>query len=317
MAALQPLVSVIIPAYNRRHLIEPAIKSVLVQTYKNYELLVVDDASTDGTSFWIASNYPQVNLVRLTQNVGAAAARNVGITAAKGELIAFLDSDDYWEASYLETSAHALENNPQASFVFSNHREILSDGSIKRCIYKASNQYKDLIHRSLADTFIFNMSAVIVRKQALDVCGLLDARLSSCHDRELYIRLLQTGEMAHVKDCLVTRVMHDQNISADYRNWANNIFMTLDIFFRNPRNKDYLALEPTIRRDWAMIVARYMWQVERSPIFSAMMVLRAFRASPRVMSQKISQKMRDKLLNKFSWTKQVQNDGSQNSLKGS
>lgn len=291
MTAWQPLVSVIMPTYNRRHLIEPGIKSVLDQTYQNYELLVIDDASTDGTAHWITQHYPQVQLKCLMQNVGAAGARNVGIQAAQGELIAFLDSDDYWDGIYLESMVQALQENPQASFVFSNHRNIFPDGSTKQYVYRASTKYRDLIHRSLADTFIYNMSAVVVRKCALDACGLLDVRLNSCHDRELYIRLLQEGEMAHVENSLVTRVMHDQNISANYRNWANNIFMTLDIFFGNPKNKSYLPLEPFIRSTWAMIIARYMWQVEKAPFFSALMVYRAFKATPGLMLKKVIQKV--------------------------
>lgn len=287
----QPLVSVIIPAYNRLHLIEPAIQGVLSQTYESYEIVVVDDASTDGTSRWIAEHYAQVRLIALEHNVGAAEARNVGIRAAEGELIAFLDSDDYWENNYLTVLVQALESCSQASFAFSNHREILQDGSIEQCMYQASEKYEDLIHRSLADVFIYTMSAVVVRKSALDKCGLLDRRLSSSHDRELYIRLLQVGEMCHVESCLVTRVMHDQNISSDYRNWIDNVFMTLDVFFEKPQNQRYLSLRPTLSSTWAMIFARYFWQVEKAPLRSAMMVLRAFKASPALMFKKLQSKL--------------------------
>ncbi|NJM96625.1 MAG: glycosyltransferase family 2 protein [Phormidesmis sp. RL_2_1] len=291
MSTQRPIVSVIIPTYNRRHLIEPAIQGVLDQTYETYELIVVDDASVDGTADWVETHYPWARLIRLERNIGAAAARNVGIRAAKGELIAFLDSDDYWDAGYLSAQVGALAKNPCASFVFSNHREILHDGSMRQCVYRASTKYRDLVHRSLADTFIYNMSAVVVRQCVLEVCGLLDVRLSSCHDRELYIRLLQAGEMAHVEDLLVTRVMHDQNISADYRNWANNIFMTLDLFFENPKNKAYLPLESSIRRDWAMIMARHLWRVDKAPFCSALMVFRAFKAEPGVMIEKLKRKL--------------------------
>ncbi len=296
MADQLPLVSVIIPAYNRQHLIEPAIQGVLAQSHRNYELIVVDDASADGTADWVETHYPeahypQVQLIRLTQNVGAAEARNVGIRAAKGELIAFLDSDDYWAETYLEVQVRSLNNNPAASFVFSNHDEILQDGTIKPCVYRDSIQYQDLIHRSLADVFIYTMSAVVVRKQALETCGLLDKRLIICHDRELYIRLLQVGTMAHVEDSLVTRVMHDQNISADYQRWAKYVFMTLDIFFEDAKNTAYLPLEPSIRSAWAMIIARRIWQVEKSPWPSTLMVLRAVKAAPNLMIEKLRNKV--------------------------
>lgn len=289
---VQTLVSVIIPAYNRLHLIEPAIKSVLEQTYRKYEIIVVDDASTDGTSTWIAEHYPQIRLISLQKNSGAAEARNIGIKSARGEFIAFLDSDDYWDSHYLTAMTQVLEAYPGASFAFSNHREILRDGSLKQCVYKHSKKYSDLVHRSLADVFIYTMSAVVARKQALDDCGLLDSRLSSSHDRELYIRLMQVGEMLHVEDFLVTRVMHDQNISSDYQNWIDNVFMTLDVFFEKSENQHYLPLRATLISTWAMIFARYFWQVERAPFKSALMLLRAFVAAPNRMLQKL----RDKLL---------------------
>ncbi|MFK8183916.1 MAG: glycosyltransferase family 2 protein [Phormidesmis sp.] len=291
MTEQQPLVSVIIPAYNRQHLIEPAIKGVLQQSYDHYEIIVVDDASADGIAEWVRLHYPQINLISLTQNVGAAEARNVGIRAAQGDLIAFLDSDDYWDETYLDVLVRSLQENPNASFVFSNHREILQDNTIKVCIYQESNQYQDLIHRSLADVFIYTMSAVLVRKDALEKCGLLDKRLIICHDRELYIRLLKVGEMAHVESILVTRVMHDQNISTDYRRWAKYVFMTLDIFFRDSKNRGYLSLEPIIRSQWAMIIAQHIWQAERAPIKSTLMVVSAVKAAPKLMLKKLQKKI--------------------------
>ena len=287
----QPLVSVIIPAYNRLHLIEPGIRGVFSQTYQNYELIVIDDASTDGLYKWVTDHYSRIVSIRLEANVGAAEARNIGIRAAKGELIAFLDSDDYWQNDYLEKMVAALEREPDASFIFSNHRELLRDSSIKQCVYRQSPKYQDLIHRSLADVFIYTMSAVVVRKSALDRCGLLDNRLSSSHDRELYIRLMQVGQMAHVEESLVTRVMHDQNISDNYRNWINNVFMTLDVFFEKPENKSYLPLKPALNSTWAMIFARYFWQIEKSPLRSVSMVLRAFKSSPKLMLEKVGKKI--------------------------
>jgi glycosyltransferase involved in cell wall biosynthesis len=291
MVTQQPLISVIIPAYNRRHMIETAIQGVLTQTYHHYELIVIDDASTDCIADWITVHYPQITLIRLDDNVGAAEARNVGIRAAKGELIAFLDSDDFWHETYLETQAKALIDNPKASFVFCNHHETLQDNTIKACVYKSSAKYQDLIHRSLADVFIYTMSVVVARKNALDACNLLNKRLIICHDRELYIRLLQVGEMAHVEASLVTRVMHSQNISTNYRRWAKYVFMTLDIFFSDPKNQAYLSLEPSIRSNWAMVIARHIWRVEKAPLSSILMLVSAAKASPGLMFQKLQQKL--------------------------
>lgn len=291
MDVQQPLVSVIIPAYNRRQFIEKAIQSVLAQSYPSYELIIVDDASTDGTAYWIAANYSQVQLIGLDQNVGAAEARNVGIRAAQGDLIAFLDSDDYWDETYLAVQVRSLQAHPSASFVFSNHREIQQDGTLKSFVYQPSPNYRDLIHRSLADVFIYTMSAVVVCKSALNRCGLLNSRLIICHDRELYIRLLQVGSLAHTAELLVTRVMHEKNISTDYGRWAKYVFMLLDIFFADPKNKAYLPMAPAIRSAWAMIVARRMWRVDRDFWSSSQMLLKAVQAAPQLLTGKLYRRL--------------------------
>lgn len=283
-----PKVSIIIPTYNRKHLLEPALTSVFKQTYSNTEIIVVDDCSTDGTSGWIEKNYPAVNLISLNKNRGAAGARNVGIEAAKGEYIAFLDSDDYWNIDYLEKSIEALSRNLTSSFAFCNHREIKKETDFEKYItYKPKEKYRDLIHRSLADVFIFTMSVVIVRTSAIQKAGLLNEALYICHDRELYIRLLEVGDMIHIPQSLVTRVMHSSNISSNYKTWAKYVFLTLDTFFSTPASKRYKDLEARIRRDWALVIAREIWQKEKNIPLYFWMIMKAFKASPQKTLTKI------------------------------
>src|SRR5690606_5171341 len=97
---IEPLVSVIIPTYNRAERVGDAIKSALNQTYKNVQIVVVDDGSADGTSDYIISHFPQVDFIQ-QQHAGQAAARNNGLRNAKGDIIANLDSDDIWEPDFL------------------------------------------------------------------------------------------------------------------------------------------------------------------------------------------------------------------------
>ncbi len=287
-----PKVSAIIPTYNRKHLLKPALDGVLGQTYPNIELIVVDDCSTDGTSGWIGENYPTVKLISLKENCGAAGARNVGIKAATGEYIAFLDSDDYWNLDYVDKLVNSLSKDSSSSFAFCDHREVNKETSVEHYIrYKATKKYRDLIHRSLADVFIFTMSVVIVRTSALRKAGLLNEMLDICHDRELYIRLLDVGNVIHIPQCLVTRVMHDSNISSDYKTWAKYVFLTLDIFFSTSLGQNYKDLEGEIRRDWALIIARELWQKEKNIPFYFSMLLRAFKASPGGMLAKLRSKV--------------------------
>jgi glycosyltransferase involved in cell wall biosynthesis len=287
-----PLVSVIIPTHNRRHLIEPAIASVLTQRYPNYELIIVDDASTDGTSAWLKAQYPQIKLIELSDNQGASGARNTGIKAAQGEFIAFLDSDDQWHTEYLAQQVEAIEKVPNAAFVFCNHVEVSQDGKLLKTLkYKPSDQYRDLVHRLLTGVFIFTMSVVVVRRAALQAVGSLDTRLTIAHDRELYIRLLSIGSMAHVDQVLVTRVMHNSNISADYLRWAREVFMIIDIFFSRPSSKAYQDLAPRIRSHWALIIAREVWQRQRNPRIYAQMILKAVIADPGLLWRKVKAKL--------------------------
>ncbi|PWT74664.1 MAG: glycosyltransferase family 2 protein [Bacteroidetes bacterium] len=122
----QPLVTVIMPTYNRVDKIGNAIKSVLKQTYQNTQVIVVDDGSTDGTESFIRTNYPDVDYA-LISHAGQAAARNKGLSLAEGKIIASLDSDDEWKPEFLETCVRKLEVD-QLDFVFANWSQDFPDG---------------------------------------------------------------------------------------------------------------------------------------------------------------------------------------------
>jgi len=114
----KPLVSVIIPTYNRVDKISTAIESVFAQTYPNIQLIVSDDGSTDGTQKFIKENYPQVDYI-LIKHGGQAAARNGGLSLSKGNIIASLDSDDKWWPEFLEVCVDKMEA-ANLDFVFTN-----------------------------------------------------------------------------------------------------------------------------------------------------------------------------------------------------
>src|SRR5918993_3371746 len=123
-----PLVTVVIPCYNQAHFLGEAIESVLSQSYPNFEVVVVDDGSTDDTSE-VASRYPQkVRLIR-QENRGLAGARNTGIGHARGEYLVFLDADDRLLPEALEAGGRELEAHPECAFVSSRRDNITADGS--------------------------------------------------------------------------------------------------------------------------------------------------------------------------------------------
>jgi glycosyltransferase involved in cell wall biosynthesis len=113
VAAAEPLVSVVIPVYNRAHLIGRAISSVVSQTYRNFEIVVVDDGSTDDLRGALSRiTHPRLRCVVHSRNRGAAAARNTGITSAEGTYVAFLDSDDVWYSPKLAAQLAAMRDQP-------------------------------------------------------------------------------------------------------------------------------------------------------------------------------------------------------------
>ena len=118
---INPTVSIILPTYNRAHTLRKAVDSILNQTYKDFELIVVDDGSTDDTYNLIKSiNDYRIVYVKHEKNKGAAAARNTGIKLAKGKYIAFQDSDDEWYSHKLEKQMEIIENNKLIDIVYSS-----------------------------------------------------------------------------------------------------------------------------------------------------------------------------------------------------
>ena len=135
---MTPYVSVILPTYNRGHVIQTAIQSVLNQSYKNFEILVVDDGSTDNTPEQITRVQDRrLQYIRQDLNQGAAAARNVGMKAAQGSYIAFLDSDDAWHPDKLRQQLEFLETAPSnVGGCVTAYRLVFPDKSVVRSIHK-------------------------------------------------------------------------------------------------------------------------------------------------------------------------------------
>mgnify|MGYP006269777953 CR=1 FL=1 len=287
---IQPIyVSVIIPTYNRKHCVGQAIESVLNQTYRNYELIVIDDASTDGTPEWVKNTYLGVErccplqLVCLPSNRGAAAARNEGIRVAQGELIAFLDSDDRWEPEFLEMQVKTLQENTDAILTYCNYTEIQKNGTQFKHNLKPWKIYPDFTHHLLMENVIHSMSLVIIRREALMQTGLLNESLKICHDRELYLRLLRIGKIVHTPQELVIKIMHEDNLVGNYRCWAKEILMVIDIFFADESNLTYKRLEREARSYATRKLAKLVWQCEQDVLFTMEMFFKSVYFYPPVI----------------------------------
>ena len=139
-------ISVIIPTYNRRDMIKSAIESVFSQSWRDYELIIVDDASGDGTGPWIQQTYHDHLKYILTQHGGVSHARNIGISHAQGEFIAFLDSDDYWLEHKLHTQMDRLIANPCYLISHTHYTWFRNGGFLNQ---------KKIPHPNSADLFLY------------------------------------------------------------------------------------------------------------------------------------------------------------------
>jgi glycosyltransferase involved in cell wall biosynthesis len=181
-----PLVSIIIPTFNRAWSIHRAIDSVLDQNYKNFELIVVDDGSTDATPT-ILSGYREA-IKRINQrNSGVSAARNRGIAEASGRLITFLDSDDYWLPQKLSTQVDFFASHPDA--VICQTEEIWIKNSRRMNPKKRHQKPSGMMFSQSLHLCLISPSAVMIRKELFDEAGVFDETLPACEDYDLWLRV--------------------------------------------------------------------------------------------------------------------------------
>ncbi|GAH74960.1 unnamed protein product, partial [marine sediment metagenome] len=168
----KPTVSVIIPTYNRAYLIGRAIQSVLNQTYQDFEIIVVDDGSTDDTEEIVRSfKDKRIGYVRHEKNKGAAAARNTGIKAAKSEYIAFQDSDDEWLPEKLEKQMKVFENAPpEVGVVYTDFLRIKGNKKI-HIPFSWVTQKEGNIHKELLKGNFVTTQSVVIRKKCFKKSG--------------------------------------------------------------------------------------------------------------------------------------------------
>ncbi|MBW4681915.1 MAG: glycosyltransferase family 2 protein [Microcoleus vaginatus WJT46-NPBG5] len=205
-----PLVSVIIPAYHAEAFIEDTLNSVLSQTYKNIEVVVVDDGSQDRTAAIVRAIIQQDARVFLFQqsNAGVAAARNLGIQKSRGEYIAPIDADDIWYPQNLEKQVRCLlEAGPSVGVVYSWSLDIDEKGSLTGGFY-TSDIEGDVYTALLYKYFLGNASSTLIRKACFDKvggynCKLKEQNAQGCEDRELYLRIAEFYQFRVVPEFLV------------------------------------------------------------------------------------------------------------------
>lgn len=209
-------VSVVIPTYNREKVLGRAIHSVLNQTFEDIELIVVDDCSIDGTKELVDGfEDSRVVYIRHETNQGGAAARNTGISAARGEFIAFQDSDAEWMLDKLETqmkvifTGEAEENVVYTAFLWVKDNKASYIPEDERA-QREGDILRQLLKRNFVDT-----ATVVVRKRCFEKVGLFDESLPRYQDWDLFIRLAQHYDFKFVDAPLVISHFMPDSISTD------------------------------------------------------------------------------------------------------
>lgn len=181
-----PLVSVIIPTYNRCTVLGRSMDSVLSQTFTDYELIVVDDGSNDGTGDLLDS-YSESAMVIRQENRGVSAARNTGILASKGEFVALLDSDDTWLPKKLERQVAFFDAYPEA-LICQTEEIWVRNG--KRVNPKTRHlKFSGMIFEKTLPLCLVSPSAVMMRRSLINEVGLFDESLPACEDYDLWLRI--------------------------------------------------------------------------------------------------------------------------------
>lgn len=212
------LVSVVIPTYNRAGLMERAVKSVLQQTFKDLEVIIVDDASTDDTGDRIKSLQKIeycIHNFRHDKNRGAQAARNTGIRNAKGEYIAFLDSDNEWLPSKLEKQMTLFsQNSGSIGVVYCGYSKVALGGDVLNLYVP---QHRGMVYRHTLRNWLTDTSTLVVRKEILERISGFDESIHAYQEWDLCIRLARECLFDFIPECLTLYHQHSlPSISKDH-----------------------------------------------------------------------------------------------------
>ena len=214
------MISVIIPTYNRAHLLPRALDSILSQSCLPNEIIVVDDGSTDDTSALMTSVYPEIVFIQQS-NTGVSCTRNVGIKRASGDWIAFLDSDDEWFPEKLEVQMNALYKNPELKICHTN--EIWIRNGTRVNPKKKHEKFGGWIFQKCLPLCCISPSSVIIHKSIFDEVGLFDDSLLVCEDYDLWLRITARNPVLYIEKPLLRKYGgHNDQLSRKY--WGMDRF---------------------------------------------------------------------------------------------
>ena len=240
-----PKVSVIVPTYNRADRLERALNSIVSQTYQDFELIVVDDGSTDKT-YQLMKSFPKAQYFYIKKNSGVSKARNVGLAFAKGELICFLDSDDLWKEKKIQIQSLWLENNKDSQICYTD--EIWVRNGVRVNPMNRHRKYSGDIFRHCLGLCIVSPSSVMIRAKLFDEIGNFDESLPACEDYDLWLRIASKYAFHFIEEPLIIKYGgHSDQLSRKY--WGMDRFRVValkKLLDQNSLDKEKLKLTRSV-----------------------------------------------------------------------
>ncbi|MDZ5784207.1 glycosyltransferase family 2 protein [Marinococcus luteus] len=268
-------VSVVLPTHNRENLISRALESVLCQSYKNLEIIVVSDGSTDQTNSIVnqyKKNDSRIKFISYHPGRGGNYARNIGINAANGKYIAFLDDDDEWFKEKIELQLKEFDKNPNVGLVYTGAQIKYLDSGITYNSFP--KKIGDLSNEILIANFIGSTSSVMVQADILNEVGLFDEKLKACQDYDLWIRICNRTEIGAVKLPLIKYYNNNATaqISDDVKKYEEAIiyinekykkhYSNLDkkIIKKQQQSNNLLLANKGLRNNNKKLARKYIWR---------------------------------------------------------
>lgn len=208
----RPRVSIIMPTHNRAKMLKKAIKSVLAQRFKNFELIIINDGSTDSTKE-VVKSFKDPRIVYLEKkNKGPASARNFGLLKTKGRYISYLDDDDIYYPQHLRVLSKYLDKHPRVGLVYGN---ALVKKRGKFYIYYPYDYSK----ASLEIDNIISYNSLMHRRSCLDKIGFIDKSLAVGSDWDLWLRISDSYKISHINKTLAQVMFHGLNLTTTTKNY--------------------------------------------------------------------------------------------------
>ena len=246
------LVSVVLPTYNRGDFVKEAIESVLAQTCTDFELIVVDDGSTDHTAD-VLKEFSSLILLRHESNSGVSRARNLGIAKARGRYICFLDSDDLWTSRKLETQVRWMEARPDCQVCYTD--EVWIRRGVRVNAMNKHRKYSGDIFERCLPLCIVSPSSVLMRLTALNEIGGFDETMEVCEDYDLWLRMSLEHAFDFIGEKLIIKSGgHDDQLSRRHWGMDRHRVYALDKILAHPKLSG-------IRRDKTVETLRQKCQV--------------------------------------------------------